>query len=196
MLLNALEKSMMNNPIRAAIQRYVEAQILKRMGGPLPGGRVLELGCGRGVGIEIILKGFGAKQVDAFDLDPEMIALAQKRMARLGKQVKLWVGDATAIQAKDNAYHAVFDFAIIHHIPKWRDALREVYRVLKPGGRFYAEEVLKQFIGNPVWRRFFDHPQEDRFDCKQFVAALRTIGFRIVAQRKLGESFAWVVAEK
>ena len=37
----------------------------------------------------------------------------------------------------------MFDFGIIHHVPQWRRALAEVARVLKPGGRFYAEEVLR-----------------------------------------------------
>ena len=152
MLLNAVEKTLMNNPVRAAVQRHFEARRLLDLGGPVAGGKVLEIGCGRGVGVEIILDLFGARVVDAFDLDPDMVALARARHAAEGDRVRLWVGDAEKIQAGDSSYDAVFDFGIIHHVPAWRNAVREVARVLKPGGRFYAEEVLAPFIHHPLWR--------------------------------------------
>jgi hypothetical protein len=44
MLLNRIECALMNNPIRAAIQRTFEARRLLRMGGPISGGQALELG--------------------------------------------------------------------------------------------------------------------------------------------------------
>lgn len=196
MLMNRIEKAMMNNPVRAALQRHFEAPRLRAMGGRTPGARVLEVGCGRGVGTGLILDLFHAEHVDAFDLDPEMVALAKKRLAPRGARVRLWTGDVTRIEAPDEAYDAVFDFGIIHHVPAWRDALREVHRVLRPGGRFYAEEVLARFIGHPVWRRLLEHPQHDRFDRNTFHAALDDQGFRVVASKELFGQFAWFVADK
>jgi hypothetical protein len=73
MLLNRAETLLMNNPVRAAIQRHFEARRLLELGGPLPGGTALEIGCGRGVGTELILDVFGADRVDAIDLDPAMV---------------------------------------------------------------------------------------------------------------------------
>jgi ubiquinone/menaquinone biosynthesis C-methylase UbiE len=196
MLLNAVEKALMNNPVRAALQRRFEAKRLLDLGGPMAGGRALEIGCGRGVGVEILLDVFGAGSVDAFDLDPDMVARARARHAKRGGQVRFWVGDAERIQADDGTYDAVFDFAIIHHVPAWRNALREVARVLKPGGRFYAEEVLGRFIHLPVWRTVLDHPMEDRFDRRAFDDALAAEGLRVLGSNELFGSFAWFVAEK
>jgi SAM-dependent methyltransferase len=196
MLLNAVEKALMNNPARAAVQRHFEAKRLLDLGGSVAGGRVLEVGCGRGVGVEIILDLFGAGSVDAFDLDPDMVARARARHAGKGSRVRLWVGDAEKIQADDATYDAVFDFAIIHHVPAWRNALREVARVLKPGGRFYAEEVLAHFIHHPVWRRVLDHPMEDRFDRHGFEAGLSASGLKVLGSNQLLGSFAWFVAVK
>lgn len=196
MLLNRAEKLMMNNPVRAAVQRAVEAPRLLAMGGRMRGGRALEIGCGRGVGTELILERFGADRVDAFDLDPDMVARARRRLASYGDRVRLWTGDAERIDAEDGTYDAVFDFGIVHHIPRWRAALGEVHRVLRPGGTFVGEEVLRAFILHPVWRRVLDHPLEDRFDADELRRGLEHAGFRVREVRALLDSFAWFIAEK
>jgi ubiquinone/menaquinone biosynthesis C-methylase UbiE len=196
MLLNRVEYALMNNPIRAAVQRHFEAARLLQMGGPMRGGVALEIGCGRGVGTELILDVFGADAVHAFDLDPRMVALARGHLRRFGSRVHLWVGDAAAVAAPAESYDAVFDFGIIHHIPQWRDALAEVCRVLKPGGRFYAEEVLAPFIQHPVLRHLLDHPQFDRFDTDSFRSALGEAGLVPHAAQELWRSFAWFIATK
>ena len=195
MKLNRVEKLMMNNPIRSRMQRH-EAGILLKMGGPAEGSRALEVGCGRGVGTELIFDEFGADRVDAFDFDPDMVRRAQKRLGKRGDRVRVWHGDVTAIEAEDDTYDAVFDFAIIHHVPHWRDALGEIRRVLRPGGRFYCEEILREFIHHPVWSRILDHPMEDRFDHDDFREALVTGGFELVATRSLRRDMAFFVADK
>ena len=100
MQLNRLEKLMMNNPVRSALQRR-EADRLLQMGGAMDGGLALEVGCGRGVGTELILDVFRANRVDVFDLDPDMVARARRRLAGRGERVRIWTGDATAIDAED-----------------------------------------------------------------------------------------------
>jgi len=196
MQLNRLETLAMNNPLRAAIQRHFEAPRLLAMGGAMRGGVALEVGCGRGVGAEIILDRFGAERVDAFDLDPRMVERARRRLAARGGAVRISVGDATQIDAPDAHYDAVFDFGIIHHVPTWRAALAEIYRVLKPGGRFYAEEVLSHLIDRPPWNRLLAHPESDRFDHDAFRDALVAQGFQVIETRGLGRSFAFFVADR
>ncbi len=95
MKLNRIEKFLMNNPVRSLIQRNHEAAMMENFGGKTTGERVLEIGCGRGVGTEIIFERFQASEVHAFDLDPKMVEIAQKRLARFGSEkLKLYVGDA------------------------------------------------------------------------------------------------------
>ena len=194
MILNWLEFLLMNNPLRGFVQKHFEAPRLQKMGGALSGGYALEIGCGRGVGVQIILDRFGAAQVDAIDLDPRMIRRAQLRLKN--RPVRLWVADATHLQVNDAAYDAAFDFGIIHHIPDWRKALAEIWRVLKPGGRFYAEEALRDIISPRLCRAFFRHPWEDRFDHDQFLTALRQAGFQVLQTSQTWHRFGWYVARK
>ncbi|MBI2520730.1 MAG: methyltransferase domain-containing protein [Bdellovibrio sp.] len=173
MMLNTFEKYLMNNPIRASIQRWYEAPLLKRIGGSTEGLHALEVGCGRGVGTQLILDRFGAATVTAFDLDPEMVKKAERRLSKYpAEKVSLSVGDVTNIQAKDGAFDAVFDFGIIHHVPDWRAAVLEITRVLKPGGRFFFEEVTRHALERSFYRTFLEHPEHDRFTGAEFVAEL------------------------
>lgn len=177
MLLNGVEKFLMNNPIRSLMQWRHEAAMMERLGGKLTGMRVLEIGCGRGVGTEIIFERFDAREVHAFDLDPDMVRLASKRLARYpADRVRLFVGDAEKIDAPDESFDAVVDFGIIHHCPNWQRSVAEVRRVLKPGGKFLFEEVTKQALDRWFYRTFLEHPAENRFTAAQFVAELEFQG--------------------
>lgn len=186
MKLNAFEFYLMNNPGRAAFQRHVEARWLRGLAaGPVAGGRALEIGCGRGVGATIILERFGAASVDAFDLDERMVSRARRRLARYGDRARLWVGSATEIPVADASYDAVFDFGIVHHIPAWREAIGEVARVLRPGGQFFFEEVLKNALDRWSYRTFTDHPREDRFGSADIVGELAKRGIEVGGRRKV-----------
>ena len=189
MKLNAVEKALMNNPVRALVQRRHEARLMERLGGRAEGLRVLEIGCGRGVGTEIVFERFGAARVHAFDIGPDMVEQAHARLSRYPPdRLTLSVGDATAINEENESFDAVFDFAIIHHIPAWRDAIAEVARVLKPGGRFYFEEVTSYALGRWAYRKFLEHPSPQHwFTKEEFVGELERQG--IVVRDNVTEWF-------
>jgi ubiquinone/menaquinone biosynthesis C-methylase UbiE len=139
----------MNNVLRSLGQQY-DASWLERLGGRVEGGRVLEVGCGRGVGVQIILERFGAASVEAMDLDPKMVECARRRLSAYDStRVQLSVGDLTSIQAPDATFDAVFDFGAVHLEPDWRKGIAEVRRVLKPGGKFFFEWVTGSFLRLP-----------------------------------------------
>jgi len=189
MLMNKIETAVINNPVRRVLQRWYEAPLLRRLGGPLPeGARVLEIGCGPGYGARLILESFGAAHVDAVDLDPAMVGRARRRLAPYAGRVRVGVADATDLRAlvpEGGTYDAVFDFGIIHHVPTWRSALAEVARVLKPGGIFYFEEVTKHALDRASYRILFDHPARDRFTGAEFVAELDRHGLAVRGHRTI-----------
>ena len=188
--LTRLGKLGLNSPTRAFVQRRAVAPLLERVGGRVEGGSVLELGCGRGVGAEIILDRFRAAELVAIDIDPDMVERARRRLAqRPGARVLL--GDATEIDTPNRSFDAVFDFGAIHQMPDWPAALAEVSRVLKPGGRFFFEE-----LAGPLLRwtlrltvEGWPPPSARPFSREGFLAELETrglfVGPRLVDRRLL-----------
>lgn len=178
--LNVIEKALMNNPVRSLLQWHYEAPLLRRLGGQVAPDRVLEIGCGRGVGTQILLERFGARQVVAFDLDRDMVLRARHRLRAVPSHtVQLTVADATAIPVATASVDAVFDFGAIHHVPAWRGAVAEIARVLRPRGRFFFEEVTRQALNRWPYRTFLEHPAEERFTAAEFLAELQTRGILV-----------------
>ena len=197
MLLNRFEFMLMNSPLKTAIQKRLYPPLFERIGGKCnDAGQALEIGCGQGDGVRIILNQFRATTVDAFDLDPRMISRAKRRLMGLKGVGRLWVEDATRISVPDMSYDSVFEFGAIHHIFDWQMVVKEIFRVLKPNGYFYATEPLKKVITSPVGWKISKHPQENRFDYSQFKSALETVGFNIIGSNHFLNAIGWYVCRK
>ena len=81
--------------------------------------------------------------------------------------------------AQDGSYDAVFEFGIVHHVEDWRTALAEIARVLRPGGRFFFEEVTATALARPSYRLLFDHPAEERLTAGEFLAECARQGLTV-----------------
>jgi SAM-dependent methyltransferase len=181
--LNAVERMAVNSFARDVLLRRTMGWLHDAACAP-PLGRVLEVGCGQGSGGREIRRRFGPQALDGFDLDPAQVARARARVPG----ARLWVGDAERIGAGAGAYDAVFELAILHHVPGWRTALGEIRRVLRPGGLFLFEELSRElFFDLPVvsalLRRYTVHPWDAMFDFPTFRRGLADAGLRLVALR-------------
>jgi ubiquinone/menaquinone biosynthesis C-methylase UbiE len=180
MLLNSIEYWAMNNPVRGFVQRHYEAPRLNRLSRH-GASSVLEIGCGQGAGARIIYDLFSPKRYVGVDLDPRMIKRAGKK-ARGLPNACFHEGDASNLEFADASFDLVIDFGIIHHIPNWKAALAELYRVLKIDGEFLFEdlsvETWERGIGIP-FKRMTEHPYEQMFRKQEFVDELEALGFDV-----------------
>ncbi len=189
MKINWAERMVVNNPVRVMIQRGL-IRWIKRAVRLAPGGRVLEVGCGRGAGACLLLDHFNPVLLHALDLDLKMVRQAHGYLKpHQRERISLLVGDACCLPYADGSLDAVFGFGVLHHLPDWRSGVAEIARVLKPDGIYFLEEFYPPFYQNFAARRIFLHPEEDRFDSRDLHQALQKAGFELVnllEQKMLG----------
>ncbi|HST66870.1 MAG TPA: class I SAM-dependent methyltransferase [Mycobacteriales bacterium] len=114
--------------------------------------RALEIGSGTGFFLLNLMQAGVAEAGVVTDISPGMVAVALRNAAGLGLDVSGQVADAETIPLPDDSVDLVVGHAVLHHIPDVERALREVLRVLKPGGRFvFAGEPTR--YGDVVARR-------------------------------------------
>jgi len=100
---------------------------------PQPTERWLEAACGPGVISRRLARSAGS--VDGIDVTPEMIATARREADAAGiDNVTFEVADATNIPAPDSSYDGAVTRFSLHHIPVPARLLRELARVVRPGG--------------------------------------------------------------
>jgi ubiquinone/menaquinone biosynthesis C-methylase UbiE len=108
-----------------------------------PGDKVLDVGCGTGNLTFTAKATTGASgAVYGIDASPEMIEVARKKAKQAGADVVFDVGLVEKIPFPDTTFDAVINRLVVHHLPDdlKRKAFAEIFRVLKPGGRFLVAD--------------------------------------------------------
>lgn len=115
----------------------------------------LEIGAERGQRSMLLASEFNA---DGYMLDISLESL--QSADALKSQINLSVipqpvcADAEALPFPDNSFAFVFTYQTLHHFPNPSPILKEIYRVLTPGGAFFFdEEPVRQLINLRLWRR-------------------------------------------
>ncbi len=118
--------------------------ILKHLG-DVKGKTLLDLGCGAGEN-SVYFSKLGARCV-ASDYSPGMVEVALKLAEKNGVSVEGRVINAMAIDYPDNSFDIIYAANLLHHIPDPLITIREMHRVLKPGGKMCFWDPLRH---NPV----------------------------------------------
>lgn len=194
MLMNWPERVWIYSPVRVFFQRREVRRWLK-LAPPTRGGRVLEIGCGLGRGARLLREEMGFGTVAAFDLEESLVRRAAKSVGE-GKTrgISFFVGDAQDLPFPDESFDAVVNFGIIHHVLDWRRCVREVARVVRPGGVFYFEEIYPPLYANPLFKIMLRHPTQDRFYEEDFLGELEANGLYLARGVRTGSRFGIVGA--
>lgn len=121
-------------------------KVIKRSG-ITEGMRILEVGCGSGAFTTFAAKVSGIKgEVYALDIQPKMLLQLKKKLSRPEnrdiKNIKLVEGDVHKLPFDDNSFDLVYTVTVLQELPDKNRALKEMKRVMKPGGILAVTEFL------------------------------------------------------
>jgi ubiquinone/menaquinone biosynthesis C-methylase UbiE len=109
---------------------------------PQPGERLLELGPGTGYYTLDVAERLGKGRLEVFDLQQEMLDhVSAKARERGVENVVPWQGDARDLLFEADRFDGAFLVTVLGEIPDQDAALRELARVVKPGGRVVFGEI-------------------------------------------------------
>jgi ubiquinone/menaquinone biosynthesis C-methylase UbiE len=104
-----------------------------------PGDRVLDIGCGTGTFATMLKQRYPDVEVTGLDPDPKALARARRKAEQPRMPVRFDQGFADSLEYSAASFDVVFSSFMFHHLEgsNREKTLREVRRVLKPGGSFY-----------------------------------------------------------
>lgn len=119
--------------------------------------RILEIGCGNGVQSMYILRKYMPANITGVDLSSENIAIANRQKESMGiENARFLVDDAQNLRHIDNeGFDVVLNIESAFHYPDKPSFLKELYRVLKPGGQFLIADVLTKRIKTVAGKKFW-----------------------------------------
>ena len=175
-----------------AYEQYVRSRAVLESLAATAGETVLDVGCGNARDMLPILQA-GAGIVGV-DLSAGMIQQARLELAAAGyPDVELEIGDATRLRFAAESFDKILCSEVIEHIPNTDDAISEMYRVLKPGGRLIVSTPNRRswygFDRYVIWSRMlgkaWNHPFDNWRTMPELSALLERHGFEVAGGRTI-----------
>jgi SAM-dependent methyltransferase len=125
---------------------------------------ILELGPGPGLTTDLLR--MSVERLTAREVDPKLASTLTSRLR--GSNVKVIEGNATQMPFMDSEFSGAVSFTMLHHVParELQDAvLREVFRVLRPGGFFVGRQSSELVYEDHSYRRHACSRRSRHFRC-------------------------------
>lgn len=137
------KRYLLETPVPLAYERAFECHILSQQEFSKP---ILDVGCGDGIFAKMLF----AEKIDT-GIDPLDYELEYAKKTGMYDELIQAYGDK--IPKPDNYFASAFSNSVLEHIPDLDSVLKEVFRVLKPGGAFYATIPTNYFDKHSVVSR-------------------------------------------
>jgi ubiquinone/menaquinone biosynthesis C-methylase UbiE len=126
--------------------------------GPLAGRRVLDVGCGKGRFARVLLEDQPGAEIWGLDISPEMLRFVPEG-------IHTQCGLMTALPFEDNFFDGAYATESLEHAVEIEQAVAEICRVVKPGGRIaIIDKNAGQWgrLATPEWERWFTRKELER----------------------------------
>ena len=128
--------------VRVTTREATFKEALVRQASIQTGHRILDLGCGTGTLALLVKRAHPGAEVFGLDADPEPLKLARRKLAKSGFEVRLDQGLASALPYAAESFDRTLSSLFFHHLSSELklEAMREVLRLLRPGGEFHIAD--------------------------------------------------------
>lgn len=155
---------------------------------------ILDIGCGTGQTAAYLAKNYGAN-VTGIDIDPIMVEKARKRIKEMNLPVNIIQGSIEKIPLEDYTFDFIISESVLSFVNK-PTALKEIFRLLKNGGRFIANELtIYQQLEAKIEKEIKDfYGFESILMEKEWIAFFEKAGFNtmtIKKSRPIAQSHSW-----
>jgi len=155
-----------------------------------PGDRVLDVGCGTGALLGRLAESHPAALLSGVDPVPEMLAVARERVPA---EVELREGWAERIPFAEEQFDVVVSCNMFHYVQRPVDALREMRRVLRPGGRLIVTDWCDDYLACRVCSRYLRLSGDNIkvYRRRECLRLLQEAGYREVDAERYRISWLW-----
>ncbi|MDO4853237.1 MAG: class I SAM-dependent methyltransferase [Clostridia bacterium] len=179
MKLSNREFDAMQSRWRKWVNRKLEIPGFRDWGMDFAGKDILEIGCGSGYSASLIVQDH-PKSYTGVDLMPEQLEKAEALGLSNARFVQGDVADLGCF--RDASFDMIVDFMILHHVEGWRTFLDEAFRVLRPGGEMYINDLTRKGVHLTDFLFHWGHAEEPLFSMQEFEAQANRSGF-VTAER-------------
>jgi ubiquinone/menaquinone biosynthesis C-methylase UbiE len=127
------------------------ARLIKELGAK-PGDSILDAGCGYCVHASRLAR--AGLDVTGVDFSPVALREAKENLTKAGLSIDLHQGNLLDLPFEDGQFPYVMCWGVLMHIPELEQALGQLTRVLKPGGRLVLSENNQTSLHVRLWERF------------------------------------------
>ena len=151
----------------------------------IPFQRALDLGCGTGEMMKMLLQSDDQRELYGIDLSEKMLSVAE---GKLSGKVRLVLGDSEHLPFTDNFFDVVYCNDSFHHYPAPENVIREVQRVLKPGGTFLIGDCWQPLVGRAIMNFYMRHSKEGdvKIYSKEEMVSLLSQCFHDISWERVG----------
>ena len=151
---------------------------------------MLDVGCGIGLSFALLDKMFQPQLIIGADVDPTSLHTARQTARPPRCEQRLLHSPAQRLALPDASVDIVFCHQLLHHVTAQHTVLREVHRVLRPGGFLLSGESCRSFIDSFWVRLLFRHPDMQQKSAEEYVELIRAAGFEL-AQSDIRCTVPW-----
>ena len=155
-------------------------------------GLMLDVGCGEGRHIFGVMQDYPNMKCVGLDMDEESLIKAEEGYEYFktisNTETDFLKGSAYELPFEDNTFDLIVCSEVLEHLHEYNDAIKEIYRVLKPGGKFYAS-VPASWPEKICWRLSKDYQNQPGghlriFNQGNLVSEIENLGFKFLFSEK------------